>query len=163
STGVLLIQLGTPAAPTAGALKPYLRQFLGDPRVIEAPRLLWWFILNLRILPTRPAQSAAKYARIWDRETGSPLLHYTRRQAADLRPPRLPGRLRHHRPRAAGPARLGAGTLRHQLPRHPHQLRPRRRPLRHPGQADHRPARRAPRLAAAAVDAVVPVAVRPRR
>jgi protoporphyrin/coproporphyrin ferrochelatase len=80
-TGVLLIQLGTPDAPTPTALRRYLRQFLGDPRVIEAPRLLWWFVLNLFILPTRPARSAAKYRRIWDERTGSPLLHYTRRQA----------------------------------------------------------------------------------
>lgn len=81
---VLLLQLGTPDAPTAPALRRYLRQFLGDPRVIEAPRLLWWFILNLRILPTRPAQSAAKYQRIWDPRTGSPLLHITRLQTEAL-------------------------------------------------------------------------------
>ncbi len=83
-TGILLIQLGTPDAPTKPALKKYLRQFLGDPRVIEVPRLLWWFILNLFILPTRPKQSAAKYARIWDAQTGSPLMHYTKRQAEEL-------------------------------------------------------------------------------
>lgn len=82
--GVLLIQLGTPDAPTTPALRRYLRQFLGDPRVIEAPRLLWWLILNLRILPTRPRQSAAKYQRIWDAQTGSPLLHFTRLQAESL-------------------------------------------------------------------------------
>src|SRR4029077_19249223 len=58
-----------------------LRQFLGDPRVIDAPRWQWWFVLNFVILPRRPAQSAAKYRRIWDPQTGSPLLHYTRRQA----------------------------------------------------------------------------------
>jgi ferrochelatase len=80
-TGVLLIQLGTPEAPTAQALRPYLRQFLGDRRVIETNRLTWWFILNLLILPQRPALSAAKYRRIWDSKTGSPLLHWTRRQA----------------------------------------------------------------------------------
>lgn len=80
-TGILLIQLGTPDAPTAAALKPYLRQFLWDPRVIDAPRWKWWLVLNLFILPTRPKKSAAKYARIWDPVTGSPLLHYTRRQA----------------------------------------------------------------------------------
>lgn len=82
--GVLLIQLGTPDAPTAPALRRYLRQFLNDPRVIEAPRLLWWLILNLRILPTRPKQSAAKYQRIWDPTTGSPLLHFTRLQTEAL-------------------------------------------------------------------------------
>ncbi len=79
--GVLLIQLGTPDAPTPTALRVYLRQFLSDPRVIETPRWRWWFILNFAILPRRPAQSAAKYQRIWDPVTGSPLLHYTRRQA----------------------------------------------------------------------------------
>src|SRR5262249_55335106 len=90
--GVLLVQLGTPDAPTVPALRRYLRQFLGDPRVIEAPRLLWWLILNLRILPTRPAQSAAKYQRIWDPKTGSPLLHITRLQTEALQQalPRLP-------------------------------------------------------------------------
>src|SRR5438093_43979 len=82
--GVLLVQLGTPDAPTAPALRRYLRQFLGDPRVIEVPRLKWWFILNLFILPTRPKQSAAKYRRIWDPQTGSPLLHLTRRQTEAL-------------------------------------------------------------------------------
>jgi ferrochelatase len=84
STGVLLIQLGTPDAPTTPALRRYLRQFLGDPRVIEAPRLKWWFVLNLFILPFRPSQSAAKYRRIWDSANGSPLLYYTRRQAEAL-------------------------------------------------------------------------------
>jgi ferrochelatase len=84
SPGVLLIQLGTPDAPTPPALRRYLRQFLGDPRVIEAPRLLWWLVLNFRILPTRPAQSAAKYRRIWDSRTGSPLLHFTRLQTEAL-------------------------------------------------------------------------------
>src|SRR5690242_19476092 len=82
--GVLLIQLGTPDAPTVPALRRYLRQFLSDPRVIEAPRLLWWLILNTRILPTRPRQSAAKYQRIWNAQTGSPLLHYTRLQTEAL-------------------------------------------------------------------------------
>jgi ferrochelatase len=82
--GVLLIQLGTPDAPDAPSLRRYLRQFLSDPRVIEAPRLLWWLVLNLRILRTRPAQSAAKYRRIWDAQTGSPLLHITRLQTEAL-------------------------------------------------------------------------------
>lgn len=81
---VLLVQLGTPDAPTTPALRTYLRQFLWDPRVIEAPRWLWWLILNLRILPFRPAASAAKYRRIWDAQTGSPLLHITRLQTEAL-------------------------------------------------------------------------------
>jgi ferrochelatase len=84
SPAVLLIQLGTPDAPTSPALRRYLRQFLGDPRVIEAPRLQWWFILNLFILPFRPARSAAKYRRIWDEKEGSPLLYLTRRQTEAL-------------------------------------------------------------------------------
>jgi protoporphyrin/coproporphyrin ferrochelatase len=89
-TGILLIQLGTPDAPTRPALKRYLRQFLNDPRVIDVPRWKWWFVLNLFILRTRPQQSAAKYARIWDPVTGSPLLHYTRRQA-ELLQQAMPG------------------------------------------------------------------------
>jgi ferrochelatase len=82
--GVLLVQLGTPDACTPKALRRYLRQFLSDPRVIEQPRLKWWFILHLFILPTRPRQSAAKYQRIWDPQTGSPLLHLTRMQTTAL-------------------------------------------------------------------------------
>lgn len=76
-TGLLLIQLGTPDAPTARGLFPYLRQFLSDRRVIEVPRPIWLPLLYLRILPFRSGASAAKYARIWDPKTGSPLLHHT--------------------------------------------------------------------------------------
>jgi ferrochelatase len=78
--GILLIQLGTPDAPTPQALRPYLRQFLSDPRVIDLPAWKWQIILNLFVLPFRPRRSAAKYQRIWDPKTGSPLLHWTRRQ-----------------------------------------------------------------------------------
>jgi len=63
--GVLITNLGTPNAPTAKALKPYLKQFLSDPRVVEAPRLLWWFILNLVILTFRPAKAAKAYKKVW--------------------------------------------------------------------------------------------------
>lgn len=84
STGALLIQLGTPDAPTPRALRPYLREFLWDPRIIEEPRFKWWFILNLFILPVRPRQSAAKYARIWDPQRGSPLLYNTEDQVRAL-------------------------------------------------------------------------------
>src|SRR5437868_5514095 len=80
SLGVLLIQLGTPDAPTAPALRRYLRQFLGDPRVIESA-FVRRVIVPAFILPVRPVRSAAKYRRIWDPVTGSPLLHHTRRQA----------------------------------------------------------------------------------
>ena len=89
-TGILLIQLGTPDAPTAEALKPYLMQFLSDPRVIENQGWKWKFILNAFILRSRPKQSAAKYARIWDPVTGSPLLHFTKRQT-ELLQAKFPG------------------------------------------------------------------------
>jgi ferrochelatase len=77
--GILLINLGTPEAPTASAVRTYLREFLSDPRVVELPRPLWWMILNLFVLPFRPRKSAAKYAAIWDKE-GSPLRVHTIRQ-----------------------------------------------------------------------------------
>jgi protoporphyrin/coproporphyrin ferrochelatase len=83
-TGVLLIQLGTPKAPTVPEVRRYLREFLSDRRVIEAPRVPWWFVLNFRILTTRPRESALKYQRVWDPITGSPLLHFTKRQADAL-------------------------------------------------------------------------------
>lgn len=83
-TAVLLINLGTPEAPTAKAVKPYLRQFLSDPRVVEIPKLLWWLILNGIILKLRPKESAAKYASIWLDE-GSPLKLYTERKTALLK------------------------------------------------------------------------------
>ncbi len=83
-TAVLLVNLGTPEAPTAKALRPYLRQFLWDPRVVEIPRPIWWLILNAIILPLRPAKSAEKYAKIWMAD-GSPLKVHTERQAKMLR------------------------------------------------------------------------------
>ncbi len=78
AVGVLLAQLGTPEAPTAKAVRPYLKQFLSDPRVIELPRLLWWLILRLFVLTTRPRASAELYAKIWTEE-GSPLLVISKR------------------------------------------------------------------------------------
>jgi len=82
--GILLINLGTPDAPTAKALRPYLKQFLSDPRIVEIPRLIWWLILNGIILNVRPRKSAEKYAQVWTKE-GSPLLVHTQRQAKMLR------------------------------------------------------------------------------
>ena len=79
-TGVLLVNLGTPAAPTAAALRPYLKQFLSDPRVVEIPKPIWCLILNGIILRTRPAKSAQKYASVWTDE-GSPLKVHTEKQA----------------------------------------------------------------------------------
>ncbi len=75
-TGILLVNLGTPEAPTAPALRRYLKQFLWDPRVVEIPRPVWWLILNGIILNTRPAKSAKKYAAVWMTE-GSPLKVHT--------------------------------------------------------------------------------------
>ena len=77
---VLLVNLGTPEAPTAPAVRRYLKQFLGDPRVVEIPRAVWLPILHGIILNVRPKQSARKYARIWSNE-GSPLMVHTVRQA----------------------------------------------------------------------------------
>jgi ferrochelatase len=82
--GVLLINLGTPEAPTPEAVRTYLKEFLSDPRVVEIPRVVWWPILNFFILPTRPKASAARYEQIWTRD-GSPLKVYTARQASLLK------------------------------------------------------------------------------
>ncbi|RLK50985.1 ferrochelatase [Alkalispirillum mobile] len=71
--GVLVTNLGTPDAPTTPALRRYLAEFLWDPRVVEAPRWLWWLILNGIVLRTRPAKSAEAYREVWTDE-GSPLL-----------------------------------------------------------------------------------------
>jgi ferrochelatase len=81
---VLLVNLGTPDAPTPVAVRRYLAQFLSDPRVIEIPRALWLPILYGFILSTRPRKSARKYASIWSEE-GSPLRVHTERQARLLR------------------------------------------------------------------------------
>ena len=84
SAGVLLINLGTPEAPTASAIRRYLAQFLADQRVVELPRLAWLPILYGFILPFRPRRLAHAYQSIWTPE-GSPLLAISRRQAEGLR------------------------------------------------------------------------------
>lgn len=81
--GVLITNLGTPQAPTKQALKPYLKQFLSDPRVVEVPKLIWWFVLNGIILNIRPKRSAEAYSTVWSDE-GSPLLVHTKNQAKGL-------------------------------------------------------------------------------
>ena len=81
--GVLVTNLGTPAAPTTAAVRRYLAEFLADPRVVELPRWLWWPILHGVILRLRPRRSAAAYREIWSEE-GSPLLVNSRRVAAAL-------------------------------------------------------------------------------
>lgn len=87
--GVLITNLGTPDAPTKQALRPYLKEFLSDPRVVEVPKLLWQAILNLVILNIRPGRSAKAYQTVWT-EQGSPLRYHTQAQrdqiAAALHP-----------------------------------------------------------------------------
>lgn len=81
--GVLIVNLGTPDAPTAAAVKRYLGEFLSDPRVIEIPQIVWQPILRGIILNTRPKKSARAYAKVW-LEDGSPLAVITRAQAEGL-------------------------------------------------------------------------------
>lgn len=83
-TAVVLVNLGTPDAPTPTAVRRYLKEFLSDARVVEIPRLVWWCILHGVILPFRSKQSARKYASIWT-EDGSPLKVHTEKQALLLR------------------------------------------------------------------------------
>jgi ferrochelatase len=81
--GVLLVNLGTPDEPTTAAVRRYLAEFLWDPRVIEAPRALWWLVLHGIILRTRPKRSAHAYQKVWT-PAGSPLLVESRALAASL-------------------------------------------------------------------------------
>lgn len=83
TTAVLLFNLGTPDAPTSSAVRRYLREFLLDRRVVEIPRVIWWLILNLLVLPLRCHATAKKYARIW-LDQDSPLRFYTQQQALAL-------------------------------------------------------------------------------
>ncbi len=82
-TGILLANLGTPDAPTPGAVKRYLRQFLSDKRVVDTSRLLWWPLLRSVILPIRSPRVAKLYQSVW-MEEGSPLMVYSRRQQQAL-------------------------------------------------------------------------------
>lgn len=81
--GVLIANLGTPDAPTASAIRRYLREFLSDPRVVEIPRLVWWPILYGVVLPLRPRKLVHAYGSIWTAQ-GSPLLAIGREQQAGL-------------------------------------------------------------------------------
>ncbi|HZW18884.1 MAG TPA: ferrochelatase [Luteimonas sp.] len=87
--GLLVVNLGTPQAPTAAAVRRYLAEFLSDPRVVQVPRLLWWPLLHGVILPLRAPRVARKYAQVW-LDDGSPLAVYTARLAAAIGA-RLPG------------------------------------------------------------------------
>jgi ferrochelatase len=82
-TGVLYVNLGSPAAPTPAAVRAFLDEFLGDPLVVDANPLLWWLARKALVLPLRSRKSAALYRRIWSAE-GSPLLVNSRRFAAGL-------------------------------------------------------------------------------
>ena len=79
ATGILLVNLGTPAEPTKAAVRRYLREFLSDPRVVEIPRLVWLPILYAFVLTKRPAKSAKLYESVW-RSEGAPLLYYSEKQ-----------------------------------------------------------------------------------
>ena len=85
-TGLLLVNLGTPDATDKKSMRRYLKQFLSDKRVVEAPRLLWWIILNGIILNTRPKKSGEAYDKVWIKDDldGSPLRKTTRLQAEHL-------------------------------------------------------------------------------
>jgi len=76
-TGVLLVNLGSPEAPTARSVRRFLRDFLWDRRVVNLPRPVWWVILHFFVLPLRPRRSALAYRKIWDIK-GSPLIFLTR-------------------------------------------------------------------------------------
>lgn len=93
SLGVLLVNLGTPDAPTPTAVRRFLKDFLWDPRVVETPRALWWLILHGVILQIRPARSARAYSKIWS-DKGSPLLLHSQEIANAMQThlsARLPG------------------------------------------------------------------------
>ena len=82
--GVLITNLGTPNAPTAKAVRVYLKEFLSDTRVVNLPKWLWQIILHLVILPIRPKKSAKAYQAIWHKD-GSPLLNITQAQTEHIR------------------------------------------------------------------------------
>lgn len=83
--GVLIVNLGTPDAPTPSAVRRYLREFLSDPRIVDLPRALWLPVLYGVILNVRPAPTARNYAKIWREESNeSPLRYYTRAQSEGL-------------------------------------------------------------------------------
>lgn len=83
-TGILLVNIGTPASLKVSDVREYLRQFLGDPRVIDLNPVLKWFVLNFFILPSRPKESAEAYAAVWDEKRGSPLLYHSQDLAGKL-------------------------------------------------------------------------------
>jgi ferrochelatase len=81
--GVLLVNLGTPDSPSVADVRRFLREFLWDPRVVELARPVWWLVLNLVILTTRPRRSAKAYAKVWT-DAGSPLMVLSKKQHVAL-------------------------------------------------------------------------------
>ncbi|MEW6688377.1 MAG: ferrochelatase [Pseudomonadota bacterium] len=100
--GILLVNLGTPEAPTPAAVRRYLAEFLSDPRVVALPRWIWLPVLHGLVLRTRPAKSARKYAAIWTAE-GSPLAVHTEKQKQLLQE-RLPDARVEHAMRYGSPS-----------------------------------------------------------
>ena len=92
--GILLVNLGSPDAPTPSAVRRYLAQFLADPRVVESNRIIWWLVLHGIILRFRPSRAARAYRKVWT-ENGSPLLHFTRLQTRAIQK-KLEDRFRGH-------------------------------------------------------------------
>lgn len=90
---VILVNLGSPAAPTTSAVRRFLSEFLSDPRVVNLPRALWWVILHLLVLPFRPRKTAHSYRQIWT-DKGAPLVVYTRALSTKLATVLSPGRVR---------------------------------------------------------------------
>ncbi|MDH4468413.1 MAG: ferrochelatase [Bacteriovoracaceae bacterium] len=74
---IFLVQLGSPKDPSVKSVRTYLKEFLGDPRLIDLPRILWLPILYLIVLPFRPKKSAEGYARLWNEKLGFPLVFIT--------------------------------------------------------------------------------------
>ena len=92
--GILLVNLGSPDAPTTSAVRRYLAQFLADPRVVETNRFIWWLILHGVILRIRPSRSAKAYKKVWT-DNGSPLIHISRLQTQAIQK-KLEERFRGH-------------------------------------------------------------------
>ncbi|GAB1265084.1 ferrochelatase [Aurantivibrio infirmus] len=82
--GVIIMNLGTLSAPTKAGYRAFIKEFLSDPRVVEIPRIAWWPILNLFILPFRPAKIIGGYEKIWDETKGFPLTYITQSQSEKL-------------------------------------------------------------------------------
>lgn len=82
-TGVLLVNLGSPAAPTAAAIRQFLKAFLWDPRVVRLPRFIWWLVLHCLVLPLRPKKLVPSYQKIWLQQ-GSPLTFLSHQLAAKV-------------------------------------------------------------------------------